>query len=188
VLAIVLALGVLLISRPATGQEKDAKVNPTGAAMKGFLDRVNEYIALQKKLDDGLPKLKTREDTGKIEEHQAALAERIREARKDAKPGDVFGDTASYFRDTIRNDASWRSSRDKKASMEEVPPQNPPRVNAAYPENKPLATMPPLILTMLQPLPEGIEYRFMGRDLILRDVKANIIVDFITEAVPTSKR
>ena len=52
----------------------------------------------------------------------------------------------------------------------------------------PLATVPPLILNRLQPLPDGLEYRFMGRDLILRDSKANLIVDFVHEAVPTIGR
>ena len=46
----------------------------------------------------------------------------------------------------------------------------------------------PLILKRLPPLSDGIEYRFMGRDLILRDAHANLIVDFIHEAVPTIRR
>jgi hypothetical protein len=58
-------------------------------------------------------------------------------------------------------------------------------VNAEYPEKAPLATLPPLILNRLQRLPEGLEYRFLGRDLILHDAKANLIVDFVHEAVPT---
>jgi hypothetical protein len=72
--------------------------------------------------------------------------------------------------------------------MEEVPPSDPPRVNALYPEKAPLATVPPLILGNLPRLPEGVEYRFMGRDFVLRDVKANLVVDYINEAVPDSKR
>jgi hypothetical protein len=42
-------------------------------------------------------------------------------------------------------------------------------VNAIYPEKAALATVPPLILVNLPRLPDGLEYRFMGRDLILRD-------------------
>jgi hypothetical protein len=72
--------------------------------------------------------------------------------------------------------------------MQEVPKRTPPRVNANYPETAALATVPPLILQRLQRLPDGIEYRFMGRDLILRDTKANLIVDVLPEAVPTVGR
>jgi hypothetical protein len=38
--------------------------------------------------------------------------------------------------------------------------------------------MPPLLLAELPPLPEEVEYRFVGSDLILRDVQASLIVDF----------
>jgi len=33
-------------------------------------------------------------------------------------------------------------------------------------------------------LPEVLEFRFVGRDLILRDRKANLIVDILKNAVP----
>ncbi len=39
--------------------------------------------------------------------------------------------------------------------------------------------------THCRELPEGLEYRFMGNDLVLRDTKANLIADFINNAVPT---
>ena len=47
---------------------------PRPPRVKGFLDRVNEYVALQKKVDDGLPKLSGNDDPSKIEAHQAAMA------------------------------------------------------------------------------------------------------------------
>jgi hypothetical protein len=72
--------------------------------------------------------------------------------------------------------------------MQEVPTRTAPRVNANYPETAALATVPPLILQRLQRLPDGVEYRFMGRNLILRDTRANLIVDVLPEAVPTVGR
>ena len=57
-----------------------------------------------------------------------------------------------------------------------------------YPEKIALATVPPLLLERLQRLPDGVEYRFMGRDLILRDSFSNLIVDVVPEAVPTARR
>jgi len=48
----------------------------------------------------------------------------------------------------------------------------------------PLITFPPALLQSLPPLPEGLEYRFYGRHLILRDVKANIVVDMLRNIVP----
>lgn len=181
-LGAVLAVSVCL---PATAQER---VNPRGAAMKAFTDRVNDYVALTKKLDDGLPKLAPTDDTAKTEARMQALAERVRAARKDAKRGDIFGSAEPYFREVIAKDSSRRTARDKNAAREEVPPQDPLRVNAFYPEKAALATVPPLILAQLQPLPDGIEYRFMGDDLILRDAKTNLVIDFINHSAPGATR
>jgi hypothetical protein len=38
------------------------------------------------------------------------------------------------------------------------------------------------VLLALPELKEGVEYRFVGRTLILRDTKANIIVDTLPNA------
>ena len=100
----------------------------------------------------------------------------------------MFGDAGDTFRDIIRQDARERSVGDIYAAMQEVPRRPPLKVNVPYPERAALATVPPLILNRLPPLPEGIEFRFMGRDLILRDTSANLIVDLIHEAVPTIRR
>jgi hypothetical protein len=58
------------------------------------------------------------------------------------------------------------------------------KVNATYPSSAPVSTVPPSVLMALPQLPKEVEYRFIGRDLILRDTRANVIVDFIKNAVP----
>ena len=187
------ALAALLIVAPVSAGQTPRgtageKVNPNAAAIKGFLDRTNDYVALQKKVDNGLPKLSGDDDPSKIEAHQAAMAARMKIARANAKPGELFGDIAPIVKSVIREDAHLRKLRDARAAMEEVPKFDPPKVNAAYPEKLPLATVPPLILDALPRLPEGLEYRFMGNDLILRDTKANLVADFINGAVPAPNR
>jgi hypothetical protein len=183
-LAIATAADAAQAPKGTTGE----KVNPHAAAIKAFLDRTNDYIALQKKVDDGLPKLSGDEDPSKIEAHQAAMAARIKIARANAKPGDIFGEIAPIVKRVVREDANLRKLRDARAAMEEVPKFDPPKVNAAYPEKLPLATVPPLILDALPRLPEGLEYRFMGNDLILRDTRANLVADYINGAVPAPNR
>jgi hypothetical protein len=71
--------------------------------------------------------------------------------------------------------------------LEEVPEKLRIRINDPYPEGAPLATMPPEILLRLPVLPEELEYRFLGRHLILRDVDANVILDFVYNVVPADK-
>lgn len=178
----VVAVGLATVSPPLRAQEG---VNPRGAIVKAFMERVDEYVKLQKKIAGELPALKPTDEPSKIEVNQAAVAARIRLASPNAKRGDIFGDAEPLIREVIVHDA--RSVRDEWAAMQEVPAHDPLKVHATYPETAPLATVPPLILTNLPPLPEGIEYRFMGRDLILRDVRANLVADFINDAVPTVK-
>ena len=76
---------LLACPRIAALQEK---VNPTGALVKGFLDRVNTYVNLKKKLEAGLTPLSPSDRTSGVQQHQTELAQRIRTARRGAKPGD----------------------------------------------------------------------------------------------------
>jgi hypothetical protein len=57
-------------------------------------------------------------------------------------------------------------------------------VNGRYPDTIPLSTMSPQIIKALPPLPEELEYRFIQDALILLDVHAHIIVDYLSAAVP----
>jgi hypothetical protein len=49
-----------------------------------------------------------------------------------------------------------------------------------------LSLVPPALLLKLPQLPKELDYRFVGRHLILRDATANIIVDYILDAVPAT--
>ena len=57
-------------------------------------------------------------------------------------------------------------------------------INKRYPDEVPLATMPPKLLANLPTLPDQLEYRFVYNDLILMDDHAHVILDFIVDAMP----
>ena len=57
-------------------------------------------------------------------------------------------------------------------------------VNSVYPSALPLATFPPNLLKKLPELPPELEYRIVGRDLMLRDVKGNVVVDIMRNVFP----
>ena len=86
----------------------------------------------------------------------------------------------------VEEDFKARPLADQKAIVVEVPMKTPPAINTDYPTTLPLATVPPSLLLKLPTLPEDPEYRFLGRHLILRDIKANLIVDFIPDVVPAA--
>lgn len=60
----------------------------------------------------------------------------------------------------------------------------PARVNADYPAGRSISMMPPCLLAALPRLPEELRYAFVGRDLILWDVHAGLIVDFVPRVIP----
>jgi hypothetical protein len=48
----------------------------------------------------------------------------------------------------------------------------------------PMASMPTDVLKGLPPLPESLEYRFVGETLVLFDPHAHTIADFVPNALP----
>ena len=61
----------------------------------------------------------------------------------------------------------------------------PFKVNGEYPKEAPLSTVPPDVLKALPPLPENLQYRFVGRHLILYCTRGNLIVDYMLNAMPS---
>jgi hypothetical protein len=57
-------------------------------------------------------------------------------------------------------------------------------VNADYPAAAALSTVPPSVILTLPQLRKEVEYRFVNRDLVLLDVEANLILDFLRSAAP----
>jgi hypothetical protein len=57
-------------------------------------------------------------------------------------------------------------------------------VHLRLPVSMQMATMPPALLEVLPTLPKELEYRILGRYLVLRDVDASLILDYIPLAVP----
>jgi hypothetical protein len=58
-------------------------------------------------------------------------------------------------------------------------------VNGDYPNlnGQPLQSAPASLLQHLPVLPKGLEYRMVGSTLVLRDTEANIVVDYLSNAI-----
>jgi hypothetical protein len=167
-------------------QSSTPEVNAEAATLADFKQRLTRYIELQKDLAKDSPPLKETSDPAKIDAAQEVLAVKIRAARMDAKPGDIFApQTRALFRRLMYPELTGEDGPETKASIggHDKPPAVPLKVNAKYPESAPLPTVPPNLLARLPQLPENVEYRIVGKDLILRDVDANVIVDFIPNAI-----
>jgi hypothetical protein len=152
---------------------------------KDFFDRVRAYVKIHDTADAKVPSLKETSDPKKVSGREKALADEIRVERAEARQGDVFSPPAAKEIGTIvAADFNARPLAAQKAILVEVPVTVPPAINTDYPTELPLATVPPGLLLKLPTLPDELEYRFLGRHLILRDIQANLIVDFIPDVVP----
>src|SRR5690606_38021637 len=70
----------------------------------------------------------------------------------------------------------------KATIMDENPGKIALSVNSRYPDGIPVSTVPPQVLAVLPRLPEELEYRFIGNRLILLDVHAYTVVDYMDDA------
>jgi hypothetical protein len=176
--------------KPATAaaaqKPEDQPVNSDAKALSGFLERVNQYVEVHKKLEDSLPHLSKESTPQEIDKHQRALGQMIQKARTAAKPGDIFTpESQATIKELLARVLGGSDGPGLKASiMDENPGLPNLKVNERYPDTVPLSTIPPQVLQGLPKLPEEMEFRFIGNTLILMDVHAHIIVDFIPNAFP----
>jgi hypothetical protein len=102
-------------------------------------------------------------------------------ARAGAKQGDIFTPSISVeFKKVL---ILQMDSNTWAAIMDDNPGEFSNEINSTYKEGKPLSTVPPNILAVLPRLPDDIQYRFLGRHLILLDTRASVILDRIPFAI-----
>jgi len=159
----------------------DFRVEIWGTALVEFSARMDAYAMLRESLSNGIPRLAVTDDPAEILRAETALAVRIRQARAKAKRGDIF---SSRIRIAVRRTLALALDA---GMCEAIRDDNPGEffysINATYPKQRALSTVPPSILAALPRLPDDVMYRFLDRDLILHDTRANIILDRIDDAV-----
>ena len=172
---------------PAAAGMRQAPVNPDAAVLKDFDQRVKAYLDLRNKVDGDEPTQQKTSDAAKIKAEQVALAKAIQAARAGAKQGDVFAPAIEKkFRALLRPETTGARGAKVKAEILDEKPAVVLKVNGDYPTTEPLATVPPTVLQALPVLPKdkGLEYRFVRKHMILLDTRANLIVDFLLNAIP----
>jgi hypothetical protein len=176
-------------SRSETPVHTGSNVNPDAGLLAEFTAKVNAYNKLRADLAKDTPRLKETTDPAQIANAETALAAKIRTARATAKRGDIFTPaTAAMFRRLIRPPMTkGPDAAENKAIVKEDAPKAgevPFKVNGEYPKDAPLATVPPDVLKALPPLPDNLQYRIVGKHLILLCVQGNLIVDYMLNAIP----
>jgi hypothetical protein len=145
-----------------------------------FNRRVQDYAALRSRLEVGLPPLVMTTNPDDIETFERKLAERIRHARG-SRRGQLF--VPAMEGQLKRMMAARADAVTVSAIMDDNPGEFDVDVNETYKKKYALATMPPKLLLLLPDLAPDLQYRFVGRHLILYDGRANMIVDEIPYAL-----
>jgi hypothetical protein len=163
-------------------------------ATQNFQRSVADYVVLHRMLETRVPPLRVTTDVGEIQRAVRALGLRIQTARASARQGDLITpEVARMFRRRIATcltPEEWKAVFDDQTRDEEdepVQPLPPLVVNMEWPEGVPFGFVPPQLLQALPALPRELQYRIIGRSLVLWDHHANLIVDVLPGAfVPTS--
>ena len=177
------ALSVL--PSPSGAAAAQRRVNPTAATEAAFRRRIDEYVQLRKKAESTLPKLPERATPQQIDQTQRALGDLVATARAGARPGDLFTpDMQRVVRRLMAGVFRGEAGREARRQIHDEPHPVVPEINKRYPDAVPLSTMPLRVLAQLPKLPEGLEYRFVDSHLILMDVRAHLILDYVLNAIP----
>lgn len=180
------AVALMLLAFGSTGAGQTQR-NPTAEAWVEFDAKVKEYLSLHQKLANKTGAIDETKDPKQIADREKALGEAIRAARAAARRGDIFTPSVEarikqvVLAEAKRRPAAVRANR--REDQDELADFTP-MVNQVYPPAQPLVTFPAGLLRTLPKLPRELEYRFVQRNLILRDIEANLIIDFIPAATP----
>ena len=150
-----------------------------------FKRRVDRYMRLHDKLQKQGTRQQQRDDIGEVLVSQQAMAMRIRLARHDARPGDLFTrPIARALRRAMDPELRGLAALGTRESIrEDEPTVFVLVVNASLPEGASRSTMPGNVLKILPPLPNGLEYRIIDTHLVLIDLDANIVVDYMLDVM-----
>lgn len=171
----------ILLAGVLAAQADPPAVNRDAALVNEFEKRVASYLKLRQDIEAEMGRLKTTQSGEKISRHEGDLRHKVRAARMGAREGDIFTPEISMEIRRLIGLAMQPAdaARIKQSLRHSEPVQLYLKVNDKYPERVPLQTTPPTLLENLPKLPPEIEYRITGRDLVLLDAKANLVVDVL---------
>jgi hypothetical protein len=166
--------------------------DPTSKALAEFARQVDEYARLRRSAARSLAPFRRGLDATEVWAREERLADTIRALRARAQRGDLF--TASVTPVLVEIVQGFLGSPEGAAARESIADANPVKetpqtpvvlaVNGTYAHGASLATMPSALLMRLPYLPAEVEFRFVGRHLVLRDRSADIILDYILDVAP----
>ena len=166
-------------SQPPSQAVLDRKV------LSDFKRDVDRYMTLHNKLQKQGTAPQQRSDIGENLVSRNALATRLRLARHDAEQGDILSPAIAVTLRTAMNPTlrSPTGAGARESIREDAPATFVLEVNGDYPDGESISKMPGNVLQILPLLPPGLEYRIVDTHLVLMDVDANIVVDYLLDVM-----
>jgi hypothetical protein len=170
----------------AVGPQSPVDAHAQEQGVHTFLRSVAEYETLRQRVFESLRPLAVTNDMDEIRSGVHARAAALRHARADARRGAVFNaPVGDLFRSQIRE--AFAAANDDPARLvaemsEDGHTWRRAEVNGHFSWKTACAT-PVSVLGVLPPLPDFLQYRFVGVDLVLVDIDASYIVDVLPDAV-----
>jgi len=173
-----LALAVSALAAPHDAQP---------GSLQQFKASIHQYMQLHRQIEKQAPPLRAQSEARDIIESSNAMATALQQARAGAREGDLFtAEVATMLRARVSAALVARGFLPEDmvaATLEEADEDAPlPVVNGRFPWGRG-AAMSPCVLEALPPLPGELQYRFVGRDLVLVDTHADLVVDILRNAV-----
>ena len=187
---IAIAVFVITVIAPsllwASGQQAAAGASAEAAGIKEFDEAIGKYMALRRKLRSEVTGPVKDSSSSQVTNASDALAGAIERARQGAHVGAIFNAPVTTV---IKRRIADAVRTEKLVSVladidDEGKAGVAPKVHLRLPVSAQMATMPASLLNVLPQLPKELEYRILGRYLVLRDVDASLILDYIPAAVP----
>ena len=172
-------------SRPPRQGSQPRDESPTPRSSADFLKRVDEYVALHKKLEahaaEAARSSRRRSRSTRTSARSRKLIQAGAQGREAGRPPDA-GDAAARSATLLRPVFAARTARQIKAEIldKEYKGNVKLAVNGRYPDEVPLSTMPPQVLAgRCRSCPRSSSTASSQNNLILFDPHAHIIADFM---------
>lgn len=179
--------GFVLLPTSGLSSAPQALSAPEKKSLSEFSKRAQAYIREERALP--ADKLKPTSDVAALDRQRTTLRRALQQSRPNAQQGDLFTpQVASVFRKLLSQTLSGPSGNEIRASLDHAEPVAPTNltINGVYPNGngEPIQSVPATLLQNLPVLPKGLEYCIAGKTLALRDRDANMVIDFLPQALP----
>lgn len=179
------AIAVAALTAGAAPARAQYSVFDADAALQVFHERVESYAALHRRLAPSPSTMTSTDPLSKLLTRQY-LASAVRSARRYAQQGEIFSpEIATLFRWMLADSIGELDGERFLTALNggvPVPPGLHPTVNETY-TMMPLYRVPSDVRLGLPKLPAELDYRLAGHDLVLWDIYAGIVIDFVPDVV-----